>query len=129
MSQVRAAWSAADPFAVHVEQELIVGADIDDEVRWLRGKSDCFAEVEDRQIALRATRRSYPLSFPDGGLGFLLGDGKLNYSRENILEGFYTLHAWRGIFPALGLEYMVNPGYNADRGPVIVPTLRLHVEF
>jgi len=64
-----------------------------------------------------------------GGLGFLLGDGKLNYSRENILEGFYTLHAWRGIFPALGLEYMVNPGYNADRGPVIVPTLRLHVEF
>jgi high affinity Mn2+ porin len=64
-----------------------------------------------------------------GGLGFLLGDGKLNYSRENIVEGFYTLHAWRGIFPAFGLQYVVNPGYNADRGPVVVPTLRLHLEF
>ncbi|HWY06999.1 MAG TPA: carbohydrate porin [Candidatus Acidoferrales bacterium] len=64
-----------------------------------------------------------------GGLGFLLGDGKLNYSRENILESFYTLHAWRGIFPAFGLQYMVHPGYNADRGPVLVPTLRLHLEF
>src|SRR5216684_3421147 len=63
-----------------------------------------------------------------GGLGFLLGDGKLNYSRENILESFYTLHAWRGIFPAFGLQYAVHPGYNADRGPVLVPSLRLHLE-
>ena len=64
-----------------------------------------------------------------GGLGFLLGDGKLNYSRENIIESFYTLHAWRGIFPAFGLQYVVHPGYNVDRGPVVVPTLRLHLEF
>jgi len=64
-----------------------------------------------------------------GGDGFLLGDGKLNYGRENILESYYTLHAWRGIFPSVGLQYMVNPGYNRDRGPVIVPTLRLHVDF
>jgi carbohydrate-selective porin OprB len=64
-----------------------------------------------------------------GGLGFLLGDGKLNYGRENVLESYYTLHTWRGIFPAFGLQYVVNPGYNRDRGPVIVPTLRLHVDF
>ena len=64
-----------------------------------------------------------------GGLGFLLGDGKLNYGRENILETYYTVHLWRGIFPAAGLQYAVNPGYNRDRGPVIVPTLRLHLEF
>ncbi len=65
----------------------------------------------------------------DGGLGFLLGDGKLNYARENILESFYTLHVWRGIFPAAGVQYVVHPGYNVDRGPVVVPTLRLHLEF
>ena len=64
-----------------------------------------------------------------GGYGFLLGDGRLNYAREDILESFYTLHAWRGFFPAVGLQYAVHPGYNKDRGPVIVPTLRLHVEF
>ena len=64
-----------------------------------------------------------------GGLGFLLGDGKLNYGRENIIESYYTLHVWRGFFPALGLQYIVHPGYNRDRGPVIVPSLRFHLEF
>jgi high affinity Mn2+ porin len=65
----------------------------------------------------------------DGGLGFLLGDGRLNYGRENIVESYYTAHFWRGIYVAPGLQYIVNPGYNRDRGPVLVPTLRLHVEF
>ena len=64
-----------------------------------------------------------------GGLGFLLGDGRLNYGRENIVETYYTLHAWRGAYPSFGLQYIVNPGYNRDRGPVLVPTLRLHLEF
>ncbi len=64
-----------------------------------------------------------------GGDGFLLGDGRLNYGRENIFETYYTLHAWRGIYPAFGLQHISNPGYNRDRGPVLVPTLRLHVEF
>ena len=64
-----------------------------------------------------------------GGDGFLLGDGRLNYGRENVVESYYTLHAWRGIYPAFGLQHIHNPGYNRDRGPVLVPTLRLHVEF
>jgi carbohydrate-selective porin OprB len=64
-----------------------------------------------------------------GGSGFLLGDGRLNYGRENIIETYYTLHVGRGIYPSFGLQHINNPGYNRDRGPVIVPTLRLHVEF
>jgi len=64
-----------------------------------------------------------------GGLGFILGDGRLNYGRENIVEGYYTLHLWKGFFPAFGLQHINNPGYNRDRGPVVVPTLRAHVEF
>lgn len=64
-----------------------------------------------------------------GGLGFLLGDGRLNYGRENIIESYYTLHVWRGFFPSLGVQYIDHPGYNRDRGPVIVPSLRLHLEF
>jgi len=64
-----------------------------------------------------------------GGLGFLLGDGRLNYGRENIVETYYTLHAWRGAYPSFGLQYVDHPGYNRDRGPVLVPTLRLHLEF
>ncbi|HXM92900.1 MAG TPA: carbohydrate porin [Candidatus Dormibacteraeota bacterium] len=64
-----------------------------------------------------------------GGSGFILGDGRLNYGRENIVETYYTLHAWRGVYPAFGLQYVHNPGYNRDRGPVVVPSLRLHLEF
>jgi high affinity Mn2+ porin len=64
-----------------------------------------------------------------GGLGFLLGDGRLNYGRENILEGYYTLHLWRGVFTSLDLQHINNPGYNRDRGPVLAVALRLHVEF
>jgi len=64
-----------------------------------------------------------------GGVGFLLGDGKLNYGRENIVESYYTWHVWRGFYPSFGLQHINNPGYNRDRGPVVVPTLRLHMEF
>jgi high affinity Mn2+ porin len=63
------------------------------------------------------------------GLGFLLGDGHLTYGRENILESYYTVHVWRGIYLAPGLQHITNPGYNRDRGPVLVPSFRAHVEF
>lgn len=65
----------------------------------------------------------------DGGLGFLLGDGALNYGRENIVESYYTAHVWRGIYVAPGVQHINDPGYNRDRGPVLVPSFRAHVEF
>jgi RND family efflux transporter MFP subunit len=64
-----------------------------------------------------------------GGIGFLLGDGKLNYAREDILEAYYTAHVWRGIFASIDAQYIDHPGYNRDRGPVFVPGVRLHLEF
>lgn len=64
-----------------------------------------------------------------GGDGFLLGDGALRYGRENIFETYYTAHVWRGLYVAPQLQYIANPGYNMDRGPVVVPGFRVHVEF
>jgi high affinity Mn2+ porin len=64
-----------------------------------------------------------------GGLGFLLGDGTLTYGRENILEGYYNAHFWRGLYGAIDLQHINNPGYNRDRGPVWVPAVRLHIEL
>jgi len=64
-----------------------------------------------------------------GGLGFLLGDGNLTYGRENIFEGYYNIHFWRGLFGSFNLQHIQNPGYNRDRGPVWVPGLRLHIEL
>jgi len=63
-----------------------------------------------------------------GGLGILLGDGKLNYRREQILEAYYTIKVWRGVYLAADLQRIWNPGYNHDRGPIFVPAVRLHLE-
>jgi len=64
-----------------------------------------------------------------GGLGFILGDGGLNYGRENIFEGYYNAHVWRGLFISPNLQHINNPGYNRDRGPVLVGSMRFHLEF
>jgi hypothetical protein len=64
-----------------------------------------------------------------GGEGFILGDGKLRYGRETILETYYTAHLWRGLSASGGLQFVNHPGYNRDRGPVLVEMLRLHADF
>lgn len=64
-----------------------------------------------------------------GGTGFLLGDGGLTYGFEKVFESYYTFHVWRGVFGAVDLQHITNPGYNRVRGPVLVPSLRLHVDF
>jgi high affinity Mn2+ porin len=64
-----------------------------------------------------------------GGYGFLIGDGALDYGRENIFESYYTAHVWRGLYVAPQVQYIADPGYNQDRGPVVVPGFRVHVEF
>jgi hypothetical protein len=92
--------------------------------RWNR-KSDRSGEV----FVSNGISRDHQEYLALGGSGFLLGDGRLNYGRENIVESYYTLHLWRGIYPSVGVQHINNPGYNRDRGPVVVPTLRLHLEF
>jgi hypothetical protein len=64
-----------------------------------------------------------------GGMGFLLGDGGLSYGRENIFEGYYNLHLWRGVYLGADLQHINNPGYNRARGPVLVPGVRLHLDL
>jgi len=64
-----------------------------------------------------------------GGHGFLLDDGTLTYGRENIFESYYNLHLWRGIFTGVDMQHINNPGYNRDRGPVLVAGARFHLEF
>jgi hypothetical protein len=64
-----------------------------------------------------------------GGLGFYIGDGQLNYAPEEVLETYYNYKL--GPITTLGFDfqYITNPGYNADRGPVFLLGARLHVEF
>ena len=63
-----------------------------------------------------------------GGRGFLLGDGRLDYGCEQIVEAYYTVHLWRGLSAAFDLQRIANPGYNRDRGPAVVLAGRLHLD-
>jgi high affinity Mn2+ porin len=64
-----------------------------------------------------------------GGLGILIGDGQLNYRRENIVETYYAMSVVKGVTLTFDYQFMMNPGYNADRGPISIFSGRLHVEF
>jgi high affinity Mn2+ porin len=65
-----------------------------------------------------------------GGYGFIIGDGKLNYNNELIAELYYKINAYQKKFwLSPDYQFIVNPAYNKDRGPVNVFSLRVHVEF
>jgi high affinity Mn2+ porin len=64
-----------------------------------------------------------------GGLGLLIGDGQLNYSPERILETYYAFAVGNGFTLTADYQLVVNPAYNADRGPVSIFSGRLHGEF
>ena len=139
-------------FGINVEQDLTHNLTAFARFGWDDGRTESFAYTEVDQtfaegIGARGTwwhrkqdragvafvtnaiKKDHQNYLAAGGLGFLLGDGHLNYGRENILETYYTVHVWRGIYLAPGVQHINNPGYNRDRGPVIVPTFRAHVEF
>lgn len=64
-----------------------------------------------------------------GGLGFLLGDGRLNYAPERIVEMYYALAIGKCCTTSLDFQRAWNPAYNADRGPVSLFALRCHVQL
>jgi carbohydrate-selective porin OprB len=65
-----------------------------------------------------------------GGLGFLIGDGQLlHYRPEQILEVYYTAAAFQRLWLGFDYQYIANPAYNADRGPVSFISIRLHTEI
>jgi high affinity Mn2+ porin len=64
-----------------------------------------------------------------GGQGFFLGDGRLSYHAEQILETFYSFKATKQLWISFDYQHIGNPGYNADRGPVNFFGIRLHAEL
>jgi high affinity Mn2+ porin len=64
-----------------------------------------------------------------GGTGLLIGDGQLNYRTERILEAYYAYSVIKGVTLTADYQLIVNPAYNADRGPVSIFSGRLHAEF
>ena len=84
------------------------------------------------QNGLSASHRAFLAA---GGNGFFVGDGRLNYRAESIVEGYYSVglgqdgSLLKRSALSLGAQLIRNPAYNADRGPVRVLSVRLHTEF
>ena len=139
-------------FTWNDEQELTANLRAASRFGWNEGQHESFAYTEVDQTALlgidyaggrwkrpadrigfavasNAIKRDHQNYLRDGGLGFLLGDGRLRYSRETIAESYYTRHAWKGVFVSVDVQHIDDPGYNRDRGPVWVGGVRTHIDF
>ncbi len=133
---------------LNLEQQLPAATRAFARLGWADGKNEAFAYTEiDNTVALgvdlrlRATDRlgvaavsnglsaSHRQYLELGGSGFLLGDGKLHYGRETIVETYYTTRAYRGISPSVDVQLVIHPGYNVERGPAVVGSFRLHLEL
>jgi high affinity Mn2+ porin len=75
---------------------------------------------------LSAVSRHY---FAAGGTGILIGDGKLNYQPEMVVETYYAFSPVKWTSLTLDYQLIANPGYNADRGPISIFSGRIHAAF
>jgi len=65
----------------------------------------------------------------EGGIGMLVGDGALNYGLEQVMEAYYRIQLGRYVQLSPDFQYIENPGYNRDRGPIQVYGMRLHLSY
>ena len=64
-----------------------------------------------------------------GGVDGFVGDGHLKQAGEGVAEIFYSVNLLKAIWLSADYQYLWNPGFNADRGPVHILGGRAHAEF
>lgn len=139
-------------FGVNLEQELTKDIGVFTRLGWNDGKTESFAftaidRLASGGVSITGTRWRRPFDtvataltasgisgvhavyLARGGLDFLIGDGKLNYGPEYVFESYYSARLFPGFFATFDLQRVVNPAFNQDRGPVWVPSIRLHLAF
>lgn len=138
-------------FGVNVEQEINDYLGFFMRAGWNNGKTETwvFTEIDQTvQLGLVANGKKWSRNddafgiaavvsgiskdhreyLQKGGRGFMLGDGTLTYSSEQLLETYYELSLVNNNIKVAGFyQFIQNPGYNSDRGPVSVFSVRLHV--
>ena len=137
-------------FGVNVEQELTKEAGFFGRLGWNDGKTESFAftaidRLATAGVSLTGKRWHRPfdtvateftaagisgvhaLYLARGGYDFLIGDGRLRYGPEFIWESYYSARIVPGLFASFDLQHVANPAYNRDRGPLWIPSIRLHI--
>lgn len=139
-------------FGVNAEQELTKSIGVFARLGWNDGKTESFAFTAIDRLAtggvsvvgnrwhrpndsvatelttsgLSAVHTQY---LALGGHDFLIGDGRINYAPEYVWETYYSARLFTGFFASFDLQHVNNPAYNQDRGPVWIPSVRLHWEL
>jgi high affinity Mn2+ porin len=140
-------------FGINVEQSLSDDAGAFMRIGWNDGQNETWAYTEiDQTISggvtynlssigrpvdnfgaafvfngISAAHRAYLNS---GGYGFIIGDGKLpHYGAESVIEAYYLFQFNKMLGISLDYQFVANPAYNEDRGPVNLGAVRVHVEI
>lgn len=106
-----------------IDQAISFGADV---------KGSSWSRVRDNAgvaVAVNALSNDHKDYLAAGGLGFIVGDGQLNYAPEEIFEAYYRLQATPALQVTGDYQFLNHPAFNADRGPVSAFAVRLHYEM
>lgn len=139
-------------FGLNLEQEIARNVGVFARLGWSDGRNEAWAFADvDRAAsaglsikgqfwhrpndtlgigdAVNAVSRVHRRFLAAGGTGILAGDGALSYGLEEALETYYDFQVWRTLHAAVDYQFVANPAYNRDRGPVSFLAARLHWEF
>ena len=64
-----------------------------------------------------------------GGIDGFIGDGAIKQATEQVVDLFYSYNMLGPIWVSGDYQHIMNPAYNADRGPVNIYGVRVHAEF
>ena len=124
---LRAGWSdgTAEPFAFTDIDKTVAGGFVFDGKLW--GRTDHTIGLAG---ALNAISKVHERFLDAGGLGILVGDGRLpRPAGERILETYYAFPLAPNLRVTFDYQYVVNPAYNTERGPVSILGTRLRSQF
>jgi len=139
-------------FAVNLQQAVDKDLGLFFRGSWNDGKNEAWAYAEiEGSVTAGAVRRAPLASRPEdeaglagivnalstdhrdylaaGGYGFMIGDGRLSYGLEGIVELYYKALLVKHLWLTGDYQFVQNPAYNRDRGPVHVFGLRFHAEI
>jgi len=139
-------------FGLNVEQELLKNVGVFSRIGWSDGQTEgwTFSDVDYTATlglsvkgefwrrpedtlglagAAGGISRVHQKFLAAGGTGILAGDGALNYGWEKSLETYYDFQVIKTCHFSMDYQFITNPAFNRDRGPVSVLGGRLHWEF
>ncbi|WP_395742637.1 carbohydrate porin [Prosthecobacter sp.] len=139
-------------FCLNADQEIADGLGVFTRLGWSDGKEEAwsFTDVDSSAsfgLSAKGTAWNRPNDtlaiagivnviskphrafFQQGGTGILVGDGTMSYGPEKIIETYYDIGVTSWLHLAFDYQFVTNPAYNRDRGPVHIFGARLHWEF